>query len=247
MTAALAIIPGAMFAQSSTIVDASSNAQQDVQVKVQTGDTLETLSEQYGVSLDDIAKANHIHLNKLTLASGSTLKIPEKGNKITPGTNKYNEAEKQLQAEAAAKAKAEAQAKAAAAAKAKAAADAAAKAQAAQQQQQASAQNTSTTSNTTTTTTTTTSGKSYGTFNLTFYDPAVLGSNMGYGGVAANLSVFPKGTHLKITLSDGTVWYRVVNDTGSFANSNSRQLDVAMPNDQVPSAGVLSATVEVVG
>lgn len=91
------------------------------------------------------------------------------------------------------------------------------------------------------------SGINKGTFKLSFYDPAVLGSNMGYDGVAANLSVFPKGTHLKITLSDGTVWYRVVNDTGSFAASNPRQLDVAMPNSQVPSAGVLTATVEVIG
>ncbi|WP_412747367.1 hydrolase [Holzapfeliella saturejae] len=85
-----------------------------------------------------------------------------------------------------------------------------------------------------------------GTFKLSFYDPAVLGSNMGYSGVAANLSVFPKGTKLKITLSDGTVWYRTVNDTGTFAYSNPRQLDVAMPNSQIPSAGILYATVEVV-
>lgn len=91
------------------------------------------------------------------------------------------------------------------------------------------------------------SGVNKGTFKLSFYDPAVLGSNMGYGGVAANLSVFPKGTRLKITLSDGTVWYRVVNDTGSFAAANPNQLDVAMPNSQVPAAGILYATVEVIG
>lgn len=94
--------------------------------------------------------------------------------------------------------------------------------------------------------TSTGSATSQGTFKLTFYDPAVLGSNMGYGGVAANLSVFPKGTRLKIVLSDGTTWYRVVNDTGGFAASNPRQLDVAMPSSQIPSAGVLSATVSVV-
>ena len=75
----------------------------------------------------------------------------------------------------------------------------------------------------------------------------MLGSGLGYGGVAANLSVFPKGTRLKITLSDGTVWYRTVNDTGSFAAGNPNQLDIAMPNSQIPSAGVLTATVEVVG
>ena len=97
----------------------------------------------------------------------------------------------------------------------------------------------------TTASTETTTNK--GTFKLSFYDPSVLGSGLGYGGVAANLSVFPKGTRLKITLSDGTVWYRTVNDTGSFAAGNPNQLDVAMPNSQIPSAGVLTATVEVVG
>lgn len=84
-----------------------------------------------------------------------------------------------------------------------------------------------------------------GQFKLSFYDPGSMGSSLGYNGVAANLSVFPRGTHLKITLSDGTVWHKVVNDTGSFAQSNPRQLDVAMPNDQVPSAGILYATVEI--
>ncbi|KRK61254.1 hypothetical protein FC68_GL001256 [Companilactobacillus farciminis KCTC 3681 = DSM 20184] len=68
---------------------------------------------------------------------------------------------------------------------------------------------------------------------------------MGYGGVAANLSVFPKGTTLKITLSDGTVLIRTVNDTGTFAYSNPNQLDVAMPNNQIPSYGVTTASVEV--
>ncbi len=101
---------------------------------------------------------------------------------------------------------------------------------------------TSTQSNTSSATT----GTSQGTFKISFYDPAVLGSNMGYSGVAANLSVFPKGTQLKITLADGTVMYRTVNDTGTFANSNSQQLDVAMPSSSIPSYGVTSATVEVI-
>lgn len=92
----------------------------------------------------------------------------------------------------------------------------------------------------------TNSSENKGTFKLSFYDPSALGSSLGYGGVAANLSIFPKGTKLKITLPDGTVWYKVVNDTGGFAASNPHQLDVAMPNDQVPAAGVLYATVEVI-
>nr|WP_125772287.1 LysM peptidoglycan-binding domain-containing protein [Companilactobacillus furfuricola] len=89
--------------------------------------------------------------------------------------------------------------------------------------------------------------QSNGTFKVSFYDPAVLGSNMGYGGVAANLSIFPKGTRLMITLADGTTMYRTVNDTGTFAYSNPYQLDVAMPNASIPSYGVTTATVSVIG
>ncbi|MFC6176934.1 LysM peptidoglycan-binding domain-containing protein [Companilactobacillus huachuanensis] len=107
------------------------------------------------------------------------------------------------------------------------------------------AQTTTDTTSQATTQSTSTTGTSQGTFKISFYDPAVLGSNMGYSGVAANLSVFPKGTQLKITLSDGTVLYRTVNDTGTFANTNSQQLDVAMPSSSIPSYGVTTASVEV--
>ena len=177
---------------------------------------------------------------------------PKKENTITVGTNDIAEAAHQIAEQKAAAAKAaEEQAAAEKAAAEKAAAEQAAAQQAAQEQaqaqaaQQAANASAAAASATTTSTTQTTTNK--GTFKLSFYDPAVLGSNMGYDGVAANLSVFPKGTRLKITLSDGTVWYRTVNDTGSFANGNPNQLDVAMPNSQIPSAGVMTATVEVVG
>ena len=177
---------------------------------------------------------------------------PKKENTITVGTNDIAEAAHQIAEQKAAAAKAaEEQAAAEKAAAEKAAAEQAAAQQAAQEQaqaqaaQQAASASAAAASATTTSTTQTTTNK--GTFKLSFYDPAVLGSNMGYDGVAANLSVFPKGTRLKITLSDGTVWYRTVNDTGSFANGNPNQLDVAMPNSQIPSAGVMTATVEVVG
>ena len=177
---------------------------------------------------------------------------PKKENTITVGTNDIAEAAHQIAEQKAAAAQAaEEQAAAEKAAAEKAAAEQAAAQQAAQEQaqaqaaQQAANASAAAASATTTSTTQTTTNK--GTFKLSFYDPAVLGSNMGYDGVAANLSVFPKGTRLKITLSDGTVWYRTVNDTGSFANGNPNQLDVAMPNSQIPSAGVMTATVEVVG
>ncbi|WP_201251146.1 hydrolase [Lacticaseibacillus rhamnosus] len=177
---------------------------------------------------------------------------PKKENTITVGTNDIAEAAHQIAEQKAAAAKAaEEQAAAEKAAAEKAAAEQAAAQQAAQEQaqaqaaQQAANASAAAASATTTSTTQTTTNK--GTFKLSFYDPAVLGSNMGYDGVAANLSVFPKGTRLKITLSDGTVWYRTVNDTGSFVNGNPNQLDVAMPNSQIPSAGVMTATVEVVG
>lgn len=130
------------------------------------------------------------------------------------------------------------------AAAAKAAAQAAAAKAAAAAQQQAAAQAQSAAS-TTTVATSSTSGTSKGTFKISFYDLTVLGSSLGYGGVAANLSMFPKGTRLKISMSNGQVLYRTVNDTGSFAYANPYQLDVAMPNSQIPSAGILSASVEV--
>lgn len=179
---------------------------------------------------------------------------PKKENTITVGTNDIAEAAHQIAEQKAAAAKAaeeQAAAEKAAAEKAaaeKAAAEQAAAQQAAQEQAQAqAAQQAASASAAAASATTTQTTTNKGTFKLSFYDPAVLGSNMGYDGVAANLSVFPKGTRLKITLSDGTVWYRTVNDTGSFANGNPNQLDVAMPNSQIPSAGVMTATVEVVG
>lgn len=174
---------------------------------------------------------------------------PKKENTITVGTNDIAEAAHQIAEQKAAAAKAaEEQAAAEKAAAEKAAAEPAAAQQAAQEQAQAqAAQQAASASAAAASATTTQTTTNKGTFKLSFYDPAVLGSSMGYDGVAANLSVFPKGTRLKITLSDGTVWYRTVNDTGSFANGNPNQLDVAMPNSQIPSAGVMTATVEVVG
>lgn len=174
---------------------------------------------------------------------------PKKENTITVGTNDIAEAAHQIAEQKAAAAKAaEEQAAAEKAAAEKAAAEQAAAQQAAQEQAQAqAAQQAASASAAAASATTTQTTTNKGTFKLSFYDPAVLGSNMGYDGAAANLSVFPKGTRLKITLSDGTVWYRTVNDTGSFANGNPNQLDVAMPNSQIPSAGVMTATVEVVG
>ncbi|APX73429.1 hypothetical protein BTM29_12185 [Companilactobacillus allii] len=93
---------------------------------------------------------------------------------------------------------------------------------------------------------TTSTSRTVGTFKISFYDPAVLGSDMGYSGVATNLGVIPRGSRLKITTSQGDVWYRTVNDTGTFAYSNPYQIDVAMPNSMIPSYGITSATVEIV-
>ena len=85
------------------------------------------------------------------------------------------------------------------------------------------------------------------TMSATAYDPVVLGSNMGYSGVAANLSKFPKGTHLRITDGSGNTYDRVVNDTGLFAYSNPNQLDIAMPNSQALQFGRQNVTVQVLG
>ncbi|QVI34968.1 hydrolase [Lacticaseibacillus chiayiensis] len=208
-------------------------------------------SDSSQVSAKSIVLSNHA---KVEQANAYSLINPKNKNTITVGTNDIAEAAHQIADQKAAAAKAaEEQAAAEKAAAEKAAAEKAAAEKAAQEQQaqaqaaqnaaNAAAASASSTSAVQPTQTTTNKG----TFKLSFYDPAVLGSNMGYDGVAANLSVFPKGTRLKITLSDGTVWYRTVNDTGSFAAGNPNQLDVAMPNSQIPSAGVMSATVEIVG
>lgn len=182
---------------------------------------------------------------KVEQANAHSLINPKKEITFTVGTNDIAEAAHQIADQKAAAAKAaEEQAAAEQAAAEKAQQEAQQAAQNAAAASAASAASASSSAATTASTETTTNK---GTFKLSFYDPSVLGSGLGYGGVAANLSVFPKGTRLKITLSDGTVWYRTVNDTGSFAAGNPNQLDVAMPNSQIPSAGVLSATVEVVG
>lgn len=91
------------------------------------------------------------------------------------------------------------------------------------------------------------SGHNVGTFKISFYDPAVLGSDMGYSGVATNLNVIPRGSRLKITTTQGDVYYRTVNDTGTFAYDNPYQIDMAMPNSMIPSYGITSATVEIIG
>lgn len=187
-----------------------------------------------------------------TVVKTNAVLHPVKKIVIKPGRNLIAEANERAAAKKAAEAKAAAL-KAAQVAAQKAAAEKAAQQKAAQEAaaqkaaaaQQAAASQTASQSTTTATTNTTTTNK--GTFKLSFYDPAAMGSNMGYSGVAANLSTFPRGTKLKITLSSGTVWYRTVNDTGSFAAGNPNQLDVAMPTSQIPSAGILYATVEVVG
>ncbi|NCU16092.1 hydrolase, partial [Lactobacillus paracasei] len=72
-----------------------------------------------------------------------------------------------------------------------------------------------------------------------------LGSNKGYSGVAANLSIFPKGTVLRISMSNGQTLTRAVNDTGSFAAGNPTQLDVGMPSGQLRAAGIMTASVVV--
>ena len=231
LAAAAVTVLGSMFAintatKSVQAIDTNTSAQH----QAQANDTQATAED----SAKTVVKTNRVlH--------------PVKKIVIKPGRNLIAEANERAAAKKAAEAKAAAL-KAAQAAEAQrvaqqkaAQAAAAQKAAAAQQQQQqaAASQSAATTSTTTTT--------NKGTFKLSFYDPAVMGSNMGYSGVAANLSTFPRGTRLKITLSDGTVWYRTVNDTGSFAAGNPNQLDVAMPSSQIPSAGVLYATVEVVG
>lgn len=67
------------------------------------------------------------------------------------------------------------------------------------------------------------------------------------GGVAADLSQFPKGTRLKIEYQNGNVEVRTVNDTGTFVASSPNQLDISMPNDQALAYGRQTVTVTVLG
>ena len=192
-------------------------------VQVEAGDTYKSIAENAGVTIAELEQANGREVGGYDLIfPGETVTLPGATTTATADTTTQ------------------------------AAQDTTQTAQATQTtedtsyQAQATTQSAATTTQSSTTQSSTTqTGTSQGTFKISFYDPAVLGSNMGYGGVAANLSVFPKGTTLKITLSDGTVLIRTVNDTGTFAYSNPNQLDVAMPNNQIPSYGVTTASVEV--
>ncbi len=186
-------------------------------VQVEAGDTYKSIAENAGVTIAELEQANGREVGGYDLIfPGETVTLP--GATTAAATDTTTQA----------------------------AQDTIQTAQATQTTEDTSYQAQDTTQATTQSAATTTqTGTSQGTFKISFYDPAVLGSNMGYGGVAANLSVFPKGTTLKITLSDGTVLIRTVNDTGTFAYSNPNQLDVAMPNNQIPSYGVTTASVEV--
>jgi LysM repeat protein len=198
-------------------------------VTVEKGDTYKSIAEANGISISALEQANGREVGGFDLIfPGETITLP--GATTTTDTTATINTNTDTTTDTSAQAT-----------------DASQQTQAQTQTAttQAATDTTSQTTDTNTTQSTSTTGTSQGTFKISFYDPSVLGSNMGYSGVAANLSVFPKGTQLKITLADGTVLYRTVNDTGTFANSNSQQLDVAMPSSSIPSYGVTTASVEV--
>ncbi|KRL43081.1 cell wall-associated hydrolase [Lacticaseibacillus manihotivorans DSM 13343 = JCM 12514] len=264
-TPALALLPGTILAQGHE-VKADTNTDTDTDYTVKTGDTLSKIALDKNTTVSDLATTNKIANKNLiivgqklklkaaapvadnttyTVKSGDTLSQIAADNNMTTAqlaaANNLSNADLILVGQTLKLTAAATPAPATTATTTTQTNSAAATNTTTQKTTQAA----TTTSTSTSTATTTGSTTNYGTFKLSFYDPAALGSNMGYSGVAANLSVFPKGTHLKITLSNGTVWYRTVNDTGTFAYSNPHQLDVAMPSSQIPSAGILYATVEV--
>ncbi|WP_334333363.1 LysM peptidoglycan-binding domain-containing protein [Companilactobacillus sp. HBUAS59544] len=211
------------------------------QVKVEKGDTYKSIAEANGISISELEQANGREVGGFDLIfPGDLITLPGSTNTASTDTTQTNTDNQNILPTTDTNATSQAQQTSATQNDTNTA-----------NTQAASTTNTADTSavstSNTTNNTSTTSSTASGTFKISFYDPAVLGSNMGYSGVAANLSVFPKGTQLKITLADGTVMYRTVNDTGTFANSNSQQLDVAMPSSSIPSYGVTTATVEVVG
>lgn len=232
--------------QAATTLDSS-------HVSVVAGDSYKSIAEANGVSVAALEQANSRQVGGFDLIfPGETITLPTSNAAAqnTTATQQQNTQAQQEQAQASQQqAQAQQEQQAQAQKQAQQAQAQQQQAQASQQQAQATQQqNTQAATQTATQNTqSSASTQSAGQYKISFYDPAVLGSNMGYSGVAANLSVFPKGTQLKITLSDGTVMYRTVNDTGTFANSNPNQLDVAMPNASIPSYGVTTASVEVVG
>ena len=214
-------LSGILASTSNTVQAAVNNG--DNTVTVEKGDTYKSIAEANGISISALEQANGREVGGFDLIfPGETITLPgaTTTTDTTATTNNTNTT-------------------------ADTTTDTSARATDASQQTQSQATTTQAATDTTSQATTQTTGTSQGTFKISFYDPSVLGSNMGYSGVAANLSVFPKGTQLKITLADGTVLYRTVNDTGTFANSNSQQLDVAMPSSSIPSYGVTTASVEV--
>ncbi|AKP04216.1 hypothetical protein ABB44_00520 [Companilactobacillus farciminis] len=217
-----------MLASTSNTVQAAVN-NGDNTVTVEKGDTYKSIAEANGISISTLEQANGREVGGFDLIfPGETITLP--GATTTTDTTATTNTDTDTTTDTSAQAT-----------------DASQQTQSQTATTQAATDTTSqsTDTNTNSTQSTSTTGTSQGTFKISFYDPSVLGSNMGYSGVAANLSVFPKGTQLKITLADGTVLYRTVNDTGTFANSNSQQLDVAMPSSSIPSYGVTTASVEV--
>lgn len=265
-TPALALLPGTILAQGHEVkADTDTNTDTDTDYTVKSGDTLSKIALDKNTTVSELATTNNI-ANKNLIVVGQQLKlkvatpaVADKTYTVKAGdTLSQIAADNNLTTSDLAKANNLTNAdlilvgqtlKLTAMASTSTSTTTTTTTPATTSTQTTTAQKSTSTATTTSTSTaaatTTGATTNYGTFKLSFYDPAVLGSNMGYSGVAANLSVFPKGTHLKITLSNGTVWYRTVNDTGSFAYSNPHQLDVAMPSSQIPSAGILYATVEV--
>ena len=208
-------LSGILASTSNTVQAAVNNG--DNTVTVEKGDTYKSIAEANGISISALEQANGREVGGFDLIfPGETITLPG-ATTTTDTTDTTNNTNTTTDTSA----------------------------QATDASQQTQTATTQAATDTTSQATTQTTSTSQGTFKISFYDPSVLGSNMGYSGVAANLSVFPKGTQLKITLADGTVLYRTVNDTGTFANSNSQQLDVAMPSSSIPSYGVTTASVEV--
>ncbi len=179
-------------ASAATSVASSAATTNVTSYTVQSGDTLSAIAAKFNVTLTNLVSYNH-------LANANTLTVGQKLSLVPTATSAASSAATSAATSSATSSVASSANSSVASSATSSAAPAASSAAPSAASSAASSVATTTTQAATTTSTTTANNSSNTTttgssrqMKLSFYDPAVMGSNMGYGGVAANLSVYPK-------------------------------------------------------